>query len=142
MSASQEMHKELGRIESDLAEQRTPRGFRRFDLAEPFRGEITEEKLRRMTDVSGENRTSNAPHLLKHPMRDVTGQTGFSQTIAGLLQHAIGIRNMPQSSLRNACVSVCGCMDEITNHEVRNGQTPHGTDRTRLDKLFSGVKKA
>nr|CCA15851.1 AlNc14C16G1736 [Albugo laibachii Nc14] len=74
MSTTKDMYEELRRIVPDAEGVRRRRTLRRLDPSGPFVGELTEERVRRMTediemtDVSGDSRIANAPQLPRHPI--------------------------------------------------------------------------
>nr|CCA24548.1 conserved hypothetical protein [Albugo laibachii Nc14]CCA25963.1 conserved hypothetical protein [Albugo laibachii Nc14] len=125
MSASQDMYTKLDKIVSDSGEEcKTPRGLRRLDPDGPFRGEMTVERLRRltddyeMTDVSGDNRISNAPQLPRHPI--YSGETSKDRRdfVKSYQDHYHTLLTYETCVKKAFVMPVTACVDAWTKEQI------------------------
>ena len=118
MGTKEDMYVELDAIAPDYDARRQKRMFRKLDPSGLFIGELTEERIRRMTGnyemvaVSGEDQIANAPQL---PETRCTSERrektrGACEAIPRLFQHVTDLRtcqDKPFVMPISACVEVC-----------------------------------
>nr|CCA17123.1 AlNc14C30G2828 [Albugo laibachii Nc14] len=128
MGTKEDMYVELDAIAPDYDARRQKRMFRKLDPSGLFIGELTEERIRRMTGnyemvaVSGEDQIANAPQL---PETRCTSERrektrGACEAIPRLFQHVTDLRTCQDKPLMENAQTEAGfhpdqCILEIVS---------------------------
>lgn len=86
MGTNEDMYEEQRTIVTEAEEIRQGRGLGRLSLSGPFVEQLTEERVRRTMDFSGDSRIANVPQLPQSG--NVQGYARICQETSIILQHA------------------------------------------------------